>query len=192
MDFNTNALVDQAVRIRSEDLSFVLDQLDDIDSDLNAYFPYRIPGDKGKTSPNGSSAALFGHSLGGATGLRNAVDDGRLAGIANLDGYPFGFNTTGTTLPFEPVFNLPAAIAKVPVMLFNVPRQINATAFTDLFKRLPVGQRLQLELRNAGHWTFTDLPSIMARRDGPNRLPGRLGPGAKDNLGESSQAAKVL
>lgn len=188
-DFGTNTMVDQAVRVRSEDISFVLDQLEDIDSDLNALFPYRIPGDPSKTSPNGSSVALLGHSLGGATGLRNAFDDGRLAGIANLDGYPFGFNTTGTTLPFEPVFSLPSSVSKVPTLLFNVPQQIRSTAFTELYHRLPVGKRLQLSLRGAGHWTFTDLPFIIARRNGSDKLPGRLGPGAEENLGESGKAA---
>lgn len=142
----TNAELDEDVRVRSQDASFVIDSF------------------KSKKSPlrihcfNDVKVAMFGHSLGGATSVRTAYDDPQILGALDLDGSPYGFNTS-TSSDGNVTFQLPTNMT-TPFLLFTEPPFIDAAGMPTLYASFS-GWKRHLALKNSRHLTFMDLPLLV-------------------------------
>lgn len=133
IDANNTQLLTKDVGVRAQDASFVIDQL------ANSTVAARLT-----TRPEGTfdtdKVAMFGHSLGGATTAAATANDSRIVGGVNLDGAFFGdVINTGLSKPF---------------LLFTHENITNPT-WDEIWPRLQ-GFKLQLELANSTHNTFTD------------------------------------
>jgi predicted dienelactone hydrolase len=151
--------------IRVADTRFVLDELASLASGRN-------PDAEHRALPNGLSAALdpkkvgmFGHSLGGATAAKAMAADRRIAAGINLDGSMFLANPA---LQPQDLVRLSAKLA----------RQLGRRAFMTMthqghdFRNDPSlagfwsnqkGWRLFLTMRNAQHYTYTDLEQFLGQ-----------------------------
>jgi dienelactone hydrolase len=135
------------VRAWSADLSFALDQLERLNaSGPSGRFLGRL--DMGRVG-------VFGHSLGGATALQFCHDDFRCKAGIDVDGAPFGsVIAEGVTQPF--LFLLSnhrgeSDDAKAPEAIRQAKANIRA-----IYDRLPVEGRLEIEIRGANHFLFSD------------------------------------
>ncbi|KAN0110439.1 hypothetical protein V8E51_006826 [Hyaloscypha variabilis] len=138
VDFSNDTSVYHALDIRMNDISFVLNTLG---------FQY-------DATPN-ASALIFGHSFGGAATAAGMLNDTRLRGGVNLDGELFGgVINAGLGRPgINQSFILWGAEGH------NRSSEPGWGTFYQNLKREGMWER-ELELLNASHSTFTDLPLI--------------------------------
>lgn len=142
--------LDEDVRVRAKDASFVVDELQNTDSHLGLLHQECGFGEVEKI-------AMFGHSLGGASSVRAAYDDDRIIGAIDLDGSPYGFNTTRST-PNDTVFHLPNMDS--PFLLFNEPTFVGSLGMPTLYDSF-IGYKRHLSLEGSFHLTFMDLPLLI-------------------------------
>ena len=136
------------VQVRAQDVSFVLDEL--LSSSLLS--PYNIDGD---------NTIAFGHSLGGATTAEVMLNDTRIKGGVNLDGTLFGSMEKPNTMLSKPFIQFGRAR--------NGPKEDQDREW----KRLS-GWKLELQLEEAAHETFSDVP-LLAEVIGLRKKLGRKG-----------------
>ncbi|KAF7196745.1 putative 1-alkyl-2-acetylglycerophosphocholine esterase, partial [Pseudocercospora fuligena] len=151
-NFTTVEELDELVRVRVEDVSFVIDQLEDKQSPLGQLL-----------SDENCEIGIYGHSLGGATSILASYLDSRIKAIVDLDGYPYGFNTAGTRE--DPVFHLPSGL-DTPTLLFT-----NSTAPLGSIWDSFTGWKKRLTLKGGTHTAFTDLPLLVDVLDLREKLP---------------------
>lgn len=159
--------LDDDVRTRAKDVSFVVDQLQG-ESSLR-----RIPPLRGKKAVD--LVAMCGNSLGGATASLAAYNNSRIIGVLDLDGAPFGFNTTGTEN--IPQFDEVPQGMDLPFLLFNTEENARGPFYTTLYSAYSVsemmlaqtfrvysnhwqGYKKRLALFGSAHFSFTDMPLI--------------------------------
>ena len=135
--------INRALEARVEDVSFVLDSLSNVTVPDHTLPPWM-------RFLNASSAAIFGHSLGGATALSSMLHDARLVAGANLDGTFFGnavLHQDRTSKPF---------------LLYghDGKNQTTDASWRTVWPRL-LGWKLELELKGAQHGGFEDLPLLV-------------------------------
>ena len=148
--FSPDGLVG-AVATRAKDISFVINEL----SHPSPSVPFKINTDR---------VVVFGHSLGGASAANAILSDSRIAGGVNFDGNFFGeFNTTD-----EPISR--------PFLLFRAAnrRKIGVGQDWDKAWKKLTGWKLDLELQNSTHLTFSDFP-VLAETVGIRASLGQAG-----------------
>ena len=124
------------VKIRAQDLSFVIDQLGQRSSLLSEPL-------------NTTNAVAFGHSLGGAAVAEAMLNDTRIKGGINVDGRLFGSMEKGKNTLSRPFLQFASEeTTDKPYYLWD-----------EAWQRL-VGWKLELFLAGAAHSTFTDYPLI--------------------------------
>ena len=124
--------------VRTADVRFVLDRLRTT-ADLASHL-------------DTTRVAVIGHSFGGATAAQAAVDDPRVTAAVNIDGTLYG------TLPQR-------TLARPFLLIESDLAHAHGARYLD-----GNGQLLQhrsaaayrFELQHANHYTFTDLPSLLA------------------------------
>src|SRR6202012_2160004 len=130
------------LRVRVGDTSFVLNELsrgDVVDKLFSGHC----------SSPLGAGLAtnrtgMFGHSFGGATAAAAMLQDSRVIGGVNLDGGLAG-----------PVIN---EGLKNPFMLFGHRSNDTSQTWIDIWPHL--NWKLDIELLNSTHTTFSDIPLL--------------------------------
>jgi dienelactone hydrolase len=140
-------LANQLVQAWTADTGYVLDQLERLNaSDPSSRFLGRL---------DLRRVGIFGHSLGGATALQFCHDDSRCRAGIDVDGAPLGSVIAGgVTQPF--MFLLSdhrgeSADAQTPEAI----RQAGAN-IRSIYDRLPGDRRLQIMIRGANHYLFSD------------------------------------
>ena len=151
-NISTDAQIILDVETRAKDASFVLDTL----SNASAV-GHLIP--SLQTALNTKRAAMFGHSLGGATAATAMMNDSRIVVGANLDGTFFGSVIENGVCD--------------PLLLFGHEGKNQSTDPTwgEIWLHLGHG-RLELMLNGAQHGTFTDFPLLLEVLGMTNELPG--------------------
>jgi dienelactone hydrolase len=141
----------QRVRaVRMEDLSFVLNQLPQLNSEGDGPFAGRL---------DLSRVGVMGHSLGGEVALASLEHDPRLRAAVSLDGAISPDLTSGTT---KPVFLLAAG------------REQWSPEECQLWTALR-GPRLAINLRGADHFTPSDTIWIIPSLPGMSASVGSMG-----------------
>jgi hypothetical protein len=131
--------IPQVVAIRGKDVSFVLSQLSN--STITNLLPLSCP------YPSGTKAAIFGHSLGGATAGNALVEDKRFIGGLNMDGSMFA---PATTTP-----------SKKPFLIFaNQAHNQTDDASWAVFWHELKGWKLQLQVNGTKHLSYSDFPIL--------------------------------
>lgn len=127
----------------SADMSFALDQLEELNaSDPSGRFLGRL---------DLQHVGVFGHSLGGATALQFCHDDVRCKAAIDVDGIPWGSAVQdGVTQPI--MFLMSDHSDDSPEA---DDKQIEAN-FQSIFNRVPSDRRLQITIRGANHYMFSD------------------------------------
>jgi dienelactone hydrolase len=140
-------LANKLAQAWSADTGFALDQLERLNtSDPSGRFLGRLDMQR---------VGVFGHSLGGATALQFCHDDSRCKAGIDVDGAPLGsVIAEGVAQPF--MFLLSdhsgeSAEAQTPEAI----RQAGAN-IRSIYDRLPSDRRLQITIRGAGHYMFSD------------------------------------
>jgi dienelactone hydrolase len=135
-------LADQLVRAWSADMSFALDQLERLNTaDPAGRFLGRLDLQR---------VGVFGHSLGGATALEFCHDDSRCKAGIDVDGAPWGSVVgEGVTQPFMFLWSDHSGEHDPET------HQIEANLHS-IFDRMPRDRRLQIVIRGAGHYMFSD------------------------------------
>jgi predicted dienelactone hydrolase len=135
-------LASKLARAWSADIAFALDQLERLNaSDPSGQFGGRL---------DMARVGVFGHSLGGATALQFCHDDSRCKAGIDVDGAPLGdVITTGVTQPF--MFLLSDHDREPDAETRPVKANIRA-----IYDRLPNDRRLEIEIRGATHYMFSD------------------------------------
>jgi predicted dienelactone hydrolase len=135
-------LAKKLVQAWSADMGFALDQLERLNaSDPSGRFLGRLDMQR---------VGVFGHSLGGATALQFCHDDSRCKAGIDVDGAPFGsVIVEGVTQPF--MFLLSDHRSESGAE----KRQVEAN-IRSIYDRLPGDRRLQIMIRGAGHYMFSD------------------------------------
>ncbi|MEO7143852.1 MAG: family membership [Bryobacteraceae bacterium] len=133
-------LATKLVQAWSADMRFALDQLERLDtSDPTGRFLGRLDMQR---------VGVFGHSLGGATALQFCHDDSRCKAGIDLDGAPLGnVIREGVTQPFMFLMGEHESDAE--------SRQVEAN-IRSIYDRLPSDRRLQITIRGANHFLFSD------------------------------------
>jgi dienelactone hydrolase len=151
-------LARKLVRAWTADLSFAVNQLERLNvSDPSGKFLGRLDTQR---------VGVFGHSLGGAIALQFCHDDARCRAGIDVDGAPFGsVLAEGVTQPF--LFLLSDHRGEVDdTEAPEAIRQARAN-IRSLYNRLPGERRLEIEIRGANHFLFSDgalLKSPLAMR----------------------------
>lgn len=130
------------VDTRARDIMFVLDQLS-TKAGVAALLPGRRAG-----GLETRRVAMYGHSLGGAATASAIHLDRRIVAGANLDGSMFG-----------PVLQKGV---QAPFLLFGHENKTQATdpSWAEFWSNLR-GWKLELELSQSQHYTFSDLPLLV-------------------------------
>ena len=130
------------VNITAEDASFVLDELAkaNIAAKLLPSHVYRS-GDSGLSTDR---AGIFGHSIGGATAAMAMYKDSRFLGGVNLDGGLYGLVIQSGL--------------KDPFMLFGHKSNETSPTWVEIWPHL--NWKLDIEIKNSTHTTFTDIPLL--------------------------------
>jgi dienelactone hydrolase len=129
------------------DTRFALDQLERLNaSDPSGRFLGRLDMQR---------VGVFGHSLGGSTALQFCHDDARCKAGIDLDGAPLGsVIAEGVAQPFMFLLSdhrREFADAQTPEAI----RQAGAN-IRSIYDRLPSDRRLQIMIRGANHYMFSD------------------------------------
>ena len=126
----------------SADMAFALNQLERLNtSDASGRFFGRL---------NLQQVGVFGHSLGGATALQFCHDDARCKAGVDVDGAPLGkVITEGVTQPF--LFLLSDHGGEPE----SETRLVRAN-IDSIYDRLPSDGRLEILIRGASHFGFSD------------------------------------
>ena len=141
-------ILELMVQVRAQDVSFVLDEL--VSSSLLTSYNINV-----------NDTIAFGHSLGGATTAEVMINDTRIKGGVNLDGTLFGsMEKQDTTL-------------SKPFIQFGRARNGPNEDQDREWKRLS-GWKLELQLEETVHETFSDLPQL-AEAIGLRKRLGRKG-----------------
>ncbi len=124
----------------SKDIGFALDQLQRLNrSDPSGRFTGRLDLQR---------IGVFGHSLGGAEALQFCQQDTRCKAGADVDGAPFGsVVTTGIKQPFLFLLSDHRGEADAPAVQANI---------YSIYEKLPADHRLEIIIRGANHFGFTD------------------------------------
>ena len=141
------------VRVRAADVSFVLDEL----SNPNVANKLQIGSSVlscGKCFAR-SQAGVFGHSIGGATAATVMYNDDRFIGGIDLDGGLYG-----------PVIQ--HGLEK-PFMLFGHKSNGTSRTWIEIWPHL--NWKLDIEILNSTHTTFTDIPLLADLVFGPKLPP---------------------
>ena len=145
----TLADIDLAVSTRSQDASFVLDQLCNNASVVSQL----IPGSSQELDVR--NVAMFGHSLGGAATAAAMLNDSRIAGGINMDGTLYGpVVQEGLDRPF-----MLMAHTNHTRVAGNGTGDADSSWF-DFWANLR-GFKLDIMLANSLHYTFSDLPIVL-------------------------------
>jgi predicted dienelactone hydrolase len=156
-------LAAKLVQTWAADTRFALDQLERLNaSDPSGRFLGRLDLQR---------VGLFGHSLGGAASLQVCHDDSRCKAGIDIDGAPLGSVVAqGVTQPF--MFLLSAQVESSDVESSKVKADIKS-----IYDRLPAQGRLNVEIRGANHYLFSDEGAMLKTRviAGPLRMSGILG-----------------
>ena len=144
---------EQDVNVRAADASFVLDQLSKPQV-IKQLFSKQPPALQRKHLTT-SRAGMFGHSIGGATAATAMLNDPRIISGVNLDGGLYG-----------PVIN--EGLSK-PFMLFGHKDNSTSLTWIDIWPHL--NWKLDVEILNSTHTTFTDIP-LLAELAFGTPLPG--------------------
>jgi len=158
-NISTDADIELAVRTRAQDASFVIDELKER-SAARDFFP------GASCAPDTDKVAMFGHSLGGAATAAAMLNDTRILGGANLDGTFFGpVVEQGLDRPF---------------LIFGNQDHNRSTdeSWAAIWPRLR-GWKVELQLRESQHLTFSDGPLLVKVLG----LGGRLSKEAESLLG---------
>ncbi|KAK9716778.1 hypothetical protein K7432_006674 [Basidiobolus ranarum] len=133
----TDEQITQAANVRSEDVSFVLDQLNTLK------IRKQIPALRKNLDVR--RVAMFGHSLGGATAATAMLNDTRIIAGANLDGSFWGpVVDQGLDRPF---------------LIMSQQSRSEDASWTKIWPNLR-SWRLHLKLANSGHLTYSDIPVL--------------------------------
>ena len=124
------------------DIGFVLDRLERLNaSDTSDKFQGRL---------DMARVGVFGHSFGGATALQFCHDDSRCKAGIDVDGQPFGsVIQAGLQQPFMFVLSDHSRESDAET------RQIKAN-IQSIYDHLPPDGRLQIAIRGANHFLFSD------------------------------------
>lgn len=136
-------LAAKLVKAWSADMSFALDQLQLLNaSDPSGRFLGRLDMQR---------IGVFGHSLGGATALQFSHDDSRCKAAIDVDGAPWSSVVReGLTQPVMFLMSDHSTDAPDPD-----EHQV-ASNFQSIFDRVPSDRRLQITIRGANHYMFSD------------------------------------
>jgi hypothetical protein len=143
-NISTEAEYVSAMNIRVQDMMFLLNQIQD-EKVVKDLFPLSL-GTSNLLSLD--RVAIFGHSLGGATAAQTILLDNRFVGGINLDGSPWGSVVDkGLSRPF---------------LLFASAHHTQATdpSWGTFWSNLR-GWKLQLQLAQSEHYTFSDFPVLV-------------------------------
>jgi dienelactone hydrolase len=132
----------ELVKAWSADIGFALDQLERLnDSDPSGRFRGRLDLQR---------VGVFGHSLGGATALQFCHDDRRCKAGVDVDGAPLGnVIAEGVTQPF--MFLLSDHSREPDTETGPIEANIRS-----IYDRQPAGRRLEIVVRGANHYMFSD------------------------------------
>jgi pimeloyl-ACP methyl ester carboxylesterase len=124
------------------DIGFVLDRLEELNaSNVSEKFKGRL---------DMARVGVFGHSFGGATALQFCHDDSRCKAGIDVDGQPFGsVIQDGLHQPFMFILSDHSRESDAET------RQIKAN-IQSIYDHLPPGGRLQIYIRGANHFLFSD------------------------------------
>jgi pimeloyl-ACP methyl ester carboxylesterase len=130
------------VQTRAQDVKFVLDQLS-----TKAGVASLLPGARA-ASLKTQQVAMYGHSVGGATTAAAMLLDCRIIAGANLDGSMFG--------------SVVQQGLRRPFLLFGHENKTQTTdpSWAEFWPSLR-GWKLELELAQSQHYTFSDLPFLL-------------------------------
>lgn len=133
-DESTNLL-----RVRTEDVLFVLDELDHLNTDMVRIFNGKLDLER---------VGVMGYSFGGATALDVALTDERVKAGINLDGWPYGA-----------LFNAPDAAIAQPFMLIRSGDDDELEDIvTNLMLEKMQGPSYLVSVANTDHGNFWDFP----------------------------------
>ena len=132
----------QDVQVRAKDASFVLNELSK-GTVADQLFSKNCGASQGTGLPT-KRAGMFGHSIGGAATAMAMFGDNRIFGGVNLDG---GF--------YGPVITQGL---KNPLMLFGHKDNSTSQTWIDIWPHL--NWKLDVEILNSTHTTFTDIPLL--------------------------------
>jgi len=165
-------LATKLVQAWSGDMGFALNQLERLNgSDPSGRFLGRLDMQR---------VGVFGHSLGGATALQFCHEDSRCKAVIDVDGAPLdGVIEEGLAQPL--MFLLSdhsgeSTDAQTPEAI-----RLAAVHIRSIYDRLPSDRRLQIMIRGANHYRFSDdgamlqVPLVMGALNtlGIVRLDGR-------------------
>jgi predicted dienelactone hydrolase len=124
------------------DIGFVLDRLEQLNASNGS--------EKFKGRLDMTRVGVFGHSFGGATALQFCHDDSRCKAGIDVDGQPFGsVIQDGLHKPFMFILSDHSRESDAET------RQIKAN-IQSIYDHLPPGGRLQIYIRGANHFLFSD------------------------------------
>ena len=137
-------------RVRQDDTRFVLDRLATLNAGGNPDAEHRRLPRGLRGSLDLSRIGMFGHSLGGDTAAETMTRDRRIRAGADLDGSITGTAAaTGLDRPF--------------LLMSNADHgRDNDPSWAEFWSHLR-GWRLDLLLRDSGHFTYTDLSPLAQR-----------------------------
>ncbi|KAK8029687.1 hypothetical protein PG993_010978 [Apiospora rasikravindrae] len=135
-----DAALEQVIKVRSADVSFVIDQLKDSAVFRRAYDQHKIAIDFDRI-------VMYGHSLGGATAATVMLSDPRILGGVDLDGRFF-----------NPV--LESGLDRPLLLLGRQDHSSEDPTWPALYAKLR-GARVEMSVKGAIHASFTDYPFIV-------------------------------
>ena len=140
-------LATKLVQAWTADTRFALDQLERLNASADSgKFLGRLDLQR---------VGAFGHSLGGATSLQFCHDDARCKAGIDIDGAPLGSVVAeGVRQPF--MFILSAQIESADFENSKVKADIKS-----IYERLPPDGRLDIEIRGANHFLFSDDSALL-------------------------------
>ncbi len=155
----------QAVQVRAQDASFVIDQLTQLNAGRRLRGVPEVPGLRGRLDVR--RVAMFGHSLGGAASAAAMLADRRISAGVDLDGSLYGpVVRRGLDRPFL-------------LMSSALHNRADDSSWAELWSHLR-GWRLDLEMAGSGHLSYSDLGVLAVPLDltalyPPEELPGLFG-----------------
>jgi alpha-beta hydrolase superfamily lysophospholipase len=154
----TDETIEQAVAVRVADTRFVLDALTELNAGTNPDAEHRNlpPGLRGALRM--SNVAMFGHSLGGATAAAAMLEDQRITSGVNLDGRLVG-----------PVVN--AGLDRPFLLVGNASQGRDTDETWAKFWANQRGWRLNLQLTDSEHGSFTDFQALIPQTADVLNLP---------------------